>query len=148
MPKPPRLIYLLNVAQRHLQQWMAAQHAQHLPTDGAAPSAAQSGVLFCLAKQDGMSMGELAEVLNLGPSGMSGLIQRMEALGWLQRRACSQDGRTQRVWLSASGQALLPALKAALADTNKRLQAGFSPAELEVVARWLRHVQQLNQFES
>ena len=55
MADRPRLIFLLNSAQRKLQQWMTSQQAW--PTDanggGSAPTSAQSGVLFALAKADG-----------------------------------------------------------------------------------------------
>jgi DNA-binding MarR family transcriptional regulator len=88
-------------------------------------------------------MGELATTLDLAPSAMSGLVQRMEAQGWIARQADAHDGRTLRVWLQAEGQAQLPALKKALKHINARLSAGFTEAELAVVARWLAHVQSL-----
>ena len=143
MTKPPRLIYLLNSAQRRLQQFVAAEQERVARAGGAAPSPAQSGVLFVLAKEDGATMGTLAEALDLAPSAMSGLVQRMEALGWLLRRASEADARTQQVWLQPEGRALLPALQKALARINERLTASFTPDELQTVGRWLRHVQTL-----
>lgn len=139
----PRLIYLLNSAHRRLQQWIAAQQAAAAGEGGTAPSPAHSGVLFLLDRADGATMSELAQALDLVPSAVSGLVQRMEALGWVQRRPCPQDARTQRVWLRPEGRALLPALYQALARINARMTAGFTEAELDVVARWLRHMQQL-----
>jgi hypothetical protein len=49
-----RLVFLLNVAQRRLQRWMAAQ------TDASGVTAAQSGLLFVLGQRDGVLMGEAA----------------------------------------------------------------------------------------
>lgn len=144
-PAPrPRLVFLLNSAQRRLQAWMGALHAQSAREGHASPTAVQAGVLFVLAKQDGATMGQLATELDLAPSAVSGLIQRLEALGWVQRRPCPEDARTQRVWLQASGRAQLPPLRAALAKINEHLTAGFTEAELQTVARWLTHVQQLD----
>lgn len=147
-PAPrPRLVFLLNSAQRRLQAWMGALHAQSAPTrhqGQASPSAAQAGVLFVLAKQDGATMGQLATELDLAPSAVSGLIQRLEALDWVQRQPCPEDARTQRVWLLAAGRAQLPPLRKALARVNEHLTAGFTEAELQTVARWLTHVQQLD----
>lgn len=143
--KPPRLIFLLNSAQRHLQQWINGLHTQAAASGQPTPTAAQSGVLFVLAKEDGATMGTLAQTLDLAPSAMSGLIQRMELLGWLHRRACEQDGRTQRVWLLPAGQAQLPVLRDTMTRINTQLTAGFTAEELQVVARWLTHVQQLDQ---
>ncbi|MFZ4550572.1 MAG: MarR family winged helix-turn-helix transcriptional regulator [Aquabacterium sp.] len=144
MSSRPRLIFLLNSAQRHLQQWMAAQ--QELATPAAVPAAspAQSGVLFTLDKSDGVTMGELAKALDLAPSAVSGLIQRMEALQWVSRRPCTLDARTQRVWLLDAGRTQLPALRSALARINRQLTDGFTDDELQTVARWLQHVQHLH----
>ena len=145
MSSPPRLIFLVNSAARRLQQCIAARQLAAASETGAAPSAAQGGVLFVLDKSDGATMGELARTLDLAPSAISGLVQRMETLAWVARRPCADDARTQRVWLLPAGRRALPALHEALARLNRQLKAGFSEAELQTVARWLRHVQQLDE---
>lgn len=144
MPQPPRLVFLLNSAQRRLQLWIAAQQARVAADQGAAPTAAQGGVLFMLGREDGATMGQLAQALDLAPSAVSGLVQRMEALGWVARQPCAQDARTQRVWLQPAGRAWLEPLRQATRRINARLAAGFSEEELQTVARWLRHVQQID----
>lgn len=141
--RPPRLVFLLNSAQRRLQQWIAALQAEAMQDGITAPTPAQGGVLFCLAREDGATMGRLAEALDLAPSAVSGLVQRMEALDWVARHPCPDDGRTQRVWLRPAGQAQQAPLREAMARINARLTAGFTEAELQTVARWLTHVQQL-----
>jgi len=143
MSKPPRLIFLLNSAQRRLQQFVAAEQERAARAGEGAPSPAQSGVLFVLAREDGATMGRLAQALDLAPSAMSGLVQRMEAQRWVARRASELDARTQHVWLQPAGRALLPALHKALGRINESLVGSFSPAELQTVARWLEHVQTL-----
>lgn len=143
MTKPPRLIFLLSSAQRRLQQFIAAEQDRAAREGLAAPSPAQSGVLFVLAREDGATMGRLAQALDLAPSAMSGLVQRMEALAWVERRADPADARTQRVWLLPAGQEQLPALRKALGRINERLVGDFTPAELQTVGRWLEHVQTL-----
>lgn len=145
MQSKPRLIFLLNSAQRHLQQWIAQQTDAAVRAGQQAPTPAQSGVLFALARSDGATMGQLAQTLDLAPSAVSGLVQRMEALDWVARHPCPDDGRTQRVWLCPAGQALLPLIRQATTRINARLTDGFTDAELQTVARWLTHVQQLDQ---
>lgn len=137
--RPPRLIFLLNTAQRRLQQWIAAEQGI-ADNSGIAPTPAQGTVLFILTRTDGATMGELARELDLAPSAISGLVQRMEAAGWVQRRSCDLDARTQRVWLQPAGAAHLPALRQSLARINARLTRGFTSAELDTVARWLEQV--------
>lgn len=137
-----RFIFLLNSAQRRLQQWIASEHAGAAAGE-AAPSPAQAGLLFALAQADGQTMGELATALDLAPSAISGLVQRMEALGWVARQPDAKDGRTQRTWLEPAGRTQLPRLKEALQRINAQLTDGFSEEELQVVARWLNQVQRL-----
>ena len=139
----PRLIFLLNSAQRRLQQFIAGEQERAARAGAAAPSPAQSGVLFVLAREDGASMGHLAQALDLAPSAVSGLVQRMEALLWVARRTSDEDARTQRVWLQPAGRAVLPALQKALGRINERLAGDFTSSDLQVVARWLEHVQTL-----
>jgi DNA-binding MarR family transcriptional regulator len=144
MPRRPRLIFLINSAQRHLQQWISGQQAAATKRLGStAPTAAQAGALFALHQQDGATMGQLAQALGLEPPAVSGLVQRIEALGWAQRLPCPEDGRTQRVWLLPTGRAQIPHLRQAMETINAQLTAGFTDAELQVVARWLEHVRQL-----
>ena len=145
--RPPRLIFLLNSAQRRLQQFIAAEQDHAARAGLAVPTPAQSGVLFLLAREDGVAMGRVAKALDLAPSAVSGLVQRMELLGWVQRRASDLDARTQHVWLLPAGAAQLPALRKALGRINERLTGAFTLDELQTVARWLEHVQTLGDLD-
>jgi DNA-binding MarR family transcriptional regulator len=129
-----RLIYLLTVAQRRLQRWMAAQ-----PESEVTP--AQAGLLFILGRQDGILMGEAGAALDLGPAGISGLVDRTAAARLVERRADPEDGRAFRVWLTPQGRAALTRAKAAAAQVNATLTEGFSAGEIEIVARWLTSIQ-------
>jgi len=144
MRNKPRLVFLLNSAQRHLAQWIAQQASSLPEIAGTAPSAAQSAVLFLLAKIDGLSMGELAEALDLAPSAVTGLVQRMETAGFAERRACTTDARAQRVWLRPQGRAIVPVLQRATQRINAQLTEGFTPEEIATVGRWLSHVRTLD----
>jgi len=130
-----RLVFLLNVAQRRLQRWMAAR------AQASGVTAAQSGLLFILGQRDGVLMGEAGAALDLGPSGISGLVDRMTAASLIKRRADPDDGRAWRLWLTPAGRAAMAQSKAGLAEVNARLTEGFSEAEIDVVARWLTTMQ-------
>ncbi len=132
--KHHRLIYLLSVAQRRLQRWMAAQ-----PESDVTP--AQAGLLFVLGKQDGALMGEAGAALDLGPAGISGLVDRSATARLVERRADREDGRAWRVWLTPKGRTVLAHTKSATADINAALTDGFTSAEIDVVARWLTSIQ-------
>jgi len=130
-----RLVFLLNVAQRRLQRWMAAR------AQASGVTAAQSGLLFILGQGDGVLMGEAGAALDLGPPGISGLVDRMTAASLIKRRADPDDGRAWRLWLTPAGRAAMAQSKAGLAEVNARLTEGFTDAEIDVVARWLTTMQ-------
>jgi DNA-binding MarR family transcriptional regulator len=133
--REPRLVFLLNVAQRRLQRWMAAR------TQNNGVTASQSGLLFVLGQRDGVLMGEAGSALDLGPPGISGLVDRMAAANLIRRRADPEDGRAWRLWLTPAGRAALAQSRAGLAEINARLADGFTEAEIAVVARWLTTLQ-------
>src|SRR2546423_13079525 len=89
-----RLVFLLNVAHRRLQRWMAAR------TQNSGVTAAQSGLLFILGRRDGVLMGEAGAALDLGPPGISGLVDRMTATDLIQRRGEPGGGRAGGVSLA------------------------------------------------
>jgi DNA-binding MarR family transcriptional regulator len=133
--REPRLVFLLTVAQRRLQRWMAAR------AQANGVTAAQSGLLFMLGQRDGVLMGEAGAALDLGPPGISGLVDRMAAADLIKRRADPDDGRAWRLWLTPAGRTALAQAKAGLVEVNARLTEGFSEAEIDVVARWLTSLQ-------
>ncbi len=130
-----RLIFLLNVAQRRLQRFLAAQ------TQTGGVTAAQSGLLFVLGKRDGVLLGEAGRALDMGLSGISGLSDRMVEAGLVEKRADPDDGRAYRLWLTPRGRKALARTRAGVTELNARLSHGFTDAEIDTVARWLTHVQ-------
>jgi DNA-binding MarR family transcriptional regulator len=107
----------------------------------AQTSAAQAGVLFYLAKQDGALIGEVGAALQLAPSAMTGLADRMAKAGLLTRHADSDDGRATRLFVTDEGRAALKRARVLLRELNGKLCDGFSDDELDVVARWLHALQ-------
>jgi DNA-binding MarR family transcriptional regulator len=132
--KDHRLIYLLSVAQRRVQRALAASSAE-------AVSPAQAGLLFVLSKQDGALMGEAGAALDLGPAGISGLVDRMGAAGLVERRIDASDARAWRIFLTAKGRRALARARETAHETNARLADGFSAQEIDIVARWLTSIQ-------
>ncbi|MBN3818166.1 winged helix-turn-helix transcriptional regulator [Paraburkholderia sp. Se-20369] len=130
-----RLVYLLNVGQRRLHRWSQAR------TAAGGVTAAQAGLLFYLAKNDGALTSEAAAALDLKAPGMSGLVDRAERAGIIERHADETDRRASRLWLTKEGRAALKRTKAGLADLNARLTEGFTAPEIDVVARWLASLQ-------
>jgi DNA-binding MarR family transcriptional regulator len=133
-PRPHRLVYLLSVALRRVQRAIAASSADAVPP-------AQAGLLFVLGRQDGALMGEAGAALDLGPAGISGLVDRMATAGLVERRADLSDARASRVFLTAKGRKALVRAKDVAHETNARLAEGFSAQEIDIVVRWLTGIQ-------
>jgi DNA-binding MarR family transcriptional regulator len=122
------------VAQRRVQRAIATSSADAVPP-------AQAGLLFVLGKQDGALMGEAGAALDLGPAGISGLVDRMAAAGLVERRADLRDARASRIFLTARGRKALVRAKDVAHETNARLMQGFTAQEIDTVARWLTGIQ-------
>ena len=137
MRQQPFFIFLLNSSQRRLQRWIESHRKPDFQV-----SAAQAGVLFVLEKQDGALAGDIAQTLDLVPSAVSGLIDRMQRQQLLERKKCPEDGRATRLWLTPLGKDQLVLFKTQLAALNVRLTQGFTSDELAIVERWLNHIRQ------
>lgn len=135
-PPDRRLIFLLNVAQRRLQRWMEQQMVAE-----KGLTSAQSGVLFYLGRHDGALIGEVAEALDLVPSAMTGLADRMERAGLVQRKPDGDDGRSSRVYLTPTGADVRKRAVARTQVLNSKMMEGFSDKEIDIVARWLTSLQ-------
>ncbi len=133
-PSRPKLIYLLNLAERQLQQWIKIHSPKHYP------SPTQIGVLFLLGKHDGLLMGEIAEYLHLVPSAVSGLIQRMEHAQYIEKRTCKKDARASRVYLTKHGKTFLPELIQHTQKLNQQLIQDMSDDEVKIIEKWLNRV--------
>lgn len=130
----PRLIWLLSRAQRRVM----AQADATLEKLGLTST--QAGALFCIRGEDGILVGELATELDLAQSAASGLAQRLESAGLVERSADPGDGRSVRLVLTRLGRRRREeAIKIAHAG-NTALSAGFSSSEIAIVARWLAHI--------
>lgn len=63
-------------------------------------------VLRILGTQPGLSPGELAAVLHIHPSTLTGIVQRLEALSLVRRTVERSDRRRMNLHLTAAGRAL------------------------------------------
>jgi len=136
VPADRRLIFLLNAGHRRVQRWIEAKMAAK-----GGLTAAQSGVLFYLGERDGALIGEAADALDLAPSAMTGLIDRMTRAELVERRADAKDGRAMRLHLTDRGRTAREDAKAGLDGINAHLTEGFTDEEIGVVARWLASLQ-------
>lgn len=68
-------------------------------------------VLAFLSRRDGMTQSALALDLDLTKVAIGGLLDRMEASGFVERRSDPSDGRARRVYLTKAGSKLVTTIR-------------------------------------
>ena len=96
---------------------------------------AQFNVLNTLAlgEPEGLMQRELGEVLVVDRSNVTGLVDRLERLGWVQRQAHPTDRRAHRVSLTKAGRSLWAEVAPKYADVLQQV-AGAVPERRRAVA--------------
>jgi len=91
-------------------------------------------VLANLSRQngEGMMQTELARVLDIGKVALGGLIDRLEANGYVVRKADPVDRRAKRIELTESGAALLADIQDQASLLNREMMLDISPDEIAV----------------
>lgn len=76
---------------------------------------------------------ELANVLDIGKVALGGLLDRLEASGYIERKADPVDRRAKRVVMTPKGEAVLEQMQTQGADLNQQTLEGITDAELRKV---------------
>ncbi|GJL86571.1 MAG: MarR family transcriptional regulator [Minwuia thermotolerans] len=97
------------------QWWVLAQLSRSLGTEGA---------------EAGMPQTKLARILDMGKAPMTGLIDRLEASGFVERRPDSHDRRAKRIVITARGQGVLDQMATVGHRLNHTVLDGLSAEEI------------------
>jgi len=130
-----RLFFLLHRAHRAL-----STHASVGLSDALGISASQLTTLMYVARHEGCSLTELADLLDLNKSAITGLVQRMERAGTLRREPNPDDARGSLLFVTPKGHEVRERAKPLLKRLNTELTHGFSADEMDVVLRFLNSV--------
>ncbi len=128
-----KFVYLMNRARAALMRNLDRRTQAR-----AGISATQFGVLFVIAEQDGCLIKTVVEALAIDPSAMTHMLKRLEKAHLVERKACTDDGRATRLFLTAQGREVVAFGARAMHDINIDITADFTPAELDTVARFLQ----------
>lgn len=111
----------------------------HVPAVAAACdlTEAQCHVLRLLEPGASLPMRHLAERLDCDASNITGIVDRLEARGLVERRACRHDRRVKELALTRSGAALRTRIIERLGQPPEPI-ARLSPAEQEALCAILR----------
>jgi DNA-binding MarR family transcriptional regulator len=126
--------WLLNNAARLMQRRFSTKLAPY----GVTPP--QWGVLVALWDLDGLSLSELAHRSFFDGPTMTGIVDRLEHGGLVERRRDSQDRRVISVYLTDAGRALRSVLPPLSEETNREAIAGLSEAQVRQLTEILHHI--------
>ena len=104
---------------------------------GCGLYAGQDGVMLALSESDGLTPGALAQKLGVKPPTMTRTIGRMEAQGFVERRADAGDARLTKVWLSDTGRASLAMIATATAECDEMATRGMSGKDVRNLIKLL-----------
>ena len=100
-------------------------------------SVTQGGALAFLIGNDGCLLKELSAGLGLNNSAITGLVERMERAGLIEKRTCDRDSRSFRVYITQRGLDAAVNSLSLLKKMNGAIEKSFTSAELDVIARFL-----------
>ena len=89
---------------------------------------AQWSLIAALVRNEGCNQAQLAELMQITPISLGRLVDRMVKAGWVERRAEAGDRRSHRLFLTANGHAIRPALRE-LSDQTQDEPETAEPAE-------------------
>ncbi|MEV4456728.1 MarR family transcriptional regulator [Microbispora sp. NPDC049633] len=100
----------------------------------------QQGQLLCVLMAQPYGMSELGAMLGLAKSSLTGLVDRSERNGLVERGSDPRDSRAVRVSLTRKGAELADEFYAETCRRVERLTERFTPAERDTLAALLGRV--------
>ncbi|HVC19713.1 MAG TPA: MarR family transcriptional regulator [Vicinamibacterales bacterium] len=124
-----------------------ADHVRRVLFRAIAPSgitSQQFNVLRILrgAGEDGLPTLEVADRMVEQTPGVTRLMDRLEAKGFIRRQRCPRDRRQHLCWITAAGRELLDQLEAPVRQAGDRCMQSLSEAERRSLIRLLDTVRQ------
>lgn len=130
---PGLLGYRLRLAQQAVFRDFAST------VEGLSPG--RVGILTLIEANPGVTQSRLAQTVRLDRSTMVGVLDTLEERGLVERRRGAEDRRTNGLWLTRKGRALLAGAKKKIAVHERRVASGLSPAERIQLIRLLAKLQ-------
>ena len=96
--------------------------------------------LFTLSRQEGLTQGALADLMEVEPITACRMIDRLEEAGHVERRRDPADRRAWNIFLTDRSRPLIAQLKAVADEMATAALAGISPAEHDALADTLSRI--------
>lgn len=101
---------------------------------------AQWRAMVRLSRLESCTQTELAVALEIEKPTLGKLIERLEAKGWVERRADEKDARNKRLFLTDQARPLLAQMHVLADEVLDGIFAGLTPGEAERLHLMLTHI--------
>ena len=101
---------------------------------------AQWGLLARLARRDGLTQAELAEMLDIQPISLTRLVDRLDEQGLVERRPHPSDRRANQVFLTPAGRGAFEAFTPLANTMAERIFAGVDAEAVDGLRAVLAHI--------
>ena len=129
-----RLIYQVFTAQQKLRNYLK----NALLNKGIKITATQAGILFSLKQKNGRTMTELSQILSSDNSSITGLVDRLERAGFVNRNSSPRDRRVAQIYITPEGIDEVNRSKTVIKRVNEEIKSGFSEEEVEAFKEVLK----------
>jgi DNA-binding MarR family transcriptional regulator len=89
---------------------------------------------------DGITIGDLGQRVSLDGSTITGILDRMEKNGYVERRPNTEDRRSALVHLTGKAREVGPQIIKFADELDENIRRGFSPGDMEVFERVLHEL--------
>jgi MarR family transcriptional regulator for hemolysin len=93
--------------------------------------------LVLLAENEGVSQTRLSEISEIDPARLVGILDRLEADGWVQRRPRPGDRRVRTLALTENAKPVLRLIWSVISETYIEALQGFSTDDIVTVVKLL-----------
>jgi len=103
--------------------------------------AGQDQIMLTLSRLDGQTPGQLAAVLGVRPPTITKTINRLQAQGFLDKRASETDARQAHIFLTETGLDAIRAIEKSVRKTEKAAFRGFDKKDQKTLVKLLARVE-------
>jgi DNA-binding MarR family transcriptional regulator len=131
---------VLHFLQTVWQMEHALERASKRMEDALGISGPQRFALRMIGERPGLTPRDLASVLHLHPSTITGIVQRLEGRGLVRREANVSDGRVAHLHLTRAGvRANTPSIRGTVEHAARATLKGCTPRQRKAAAEVIEH---------
>jgi DNA-binding MarR family transcriptional regulator len=97
--------------------------------------------MLALDREDGQTPGTLADRLGVRPPTITKTINRLQAQGFLDKKASNSDARQAHIFLTDSGREMIVAIEKSVKKTEKQALKGLDKKDQKALYKLLARVE-------